>query len=268
MKKTHFLGLFISIFVISCKKDDSNANNSGNGGNNSGATPLFFSFNSGDYWDYKTDSANLTLSLFTLTSTNKDTTFPSIPSKQFHIFESYDGTTITEEYYNANGNNYYQLVSLTNLLPTLDLKYLVTNAPANTYWDTTINAIIPILTYNFNLTAKIRQTIEQTNTSIVVNGTSYDSVIKLKTEILNATASSQIQLLPAPFPATTINLPIDIAQDIHTFYAPRVGEVQRNYAINATANLRSLSALITTLPDSISLINTNRTTTLLNSNVH
>jgi hypothetical protein len=261
MKKTLILTFLLGFFFVSCKKDDSNSTNSGS---NSGGAPIFFSFNNGDSWNYRTDSANVTLSQFTLTSTNRDTT---AYSKSFHIFESNDGTTTTQEYYNISGNSYYQLATLTTLLPTLQLKYLETTAAVNSFWDTTINTIIPIQTYNFNLSAKVRQTVEQTNASIVVNGTLYDSVYKMKTEILNANASTQIQILPAPLPATTINVPISIIQNIHSYYAPRVGQIKRDYAINATADLSSLSALSTTIPDSLNLINTNRTTILLNSNI-
>ena len=81
---------------------------------------------------------------------------------------------------------------------------------------------------------------------MVVNGVTYNNVIKVKTEILNPTTDNPIVVIDP------------ITQSIHSYFAPKYGLIKREFQLHISGSI---------LGNSSDLINTNTTTNLLSSTV-
>jgi hypothetical protein len=231
MKKLLFACIGLVLIGVSCKKSDPAPT----------PTPAtkFMTFTSGTSWNYQTDSAGITLSQYTLTSSSSDT---SISNKSYHIFHSDDGTNVTSEYYNITNSDYYQYSQLSAQLPPVDLRYLNDSLPVGSNWSQPIS----ITQSGVTLNASIKTTVEATGTSLTVNNVNYIGAIKMKTEIVNLTSSN---------PLVTVSIP---TQSIHSYFAPKYGLIQRDFALHVVASVFGTSS---------DVINTNTTTMLMSSTV-
>jgi hypothetical protein len=215
MKKTIFACLSLALLAVSCKKDDP------------APTPVaekFLTISNGSTWNYRvTDNTASTTTDYTLTSTNRDTT---INGKSYHVFTNSDGNT--SEYYNVTGNEYFQFTSLSAQLDDLELLYLKDNLAVGNTWSqsVTINGA------PFPLTANVTNTIQEKGGTLVVNGVTYQNVIKVKTDI-------SVPGLPAG----------SITTNIQRYYAPKFGEIKNDieFVINfggVTQNSNSSTILM------------------------
>ena len=259
MKKLIFGCFCIILTAISCKKNESDI-----------PTPVlpspFMTFAPGTVWNYNThDSIYSGDTSFTFTSTSEVDTI--ISGKAFHVFTNQNDVTgdVQHEYYNISGNDYYQYSNVAYPLPALTIKYLSTDSAVGQILDdTTINSSLEMNGSTVSLTTRIITRIEEKNSTYTVNNINYDSVIKVRTEIPTITASVTGTFPPIPFPVT-VNIPIIHNENIHTYYAPRVGQIRRDYSIHATADLSNLPAA--GLPSSLEIINTNKSTTLVSCSI-
>ena len=267
MKKVFFACLGLAFMGVSCKKSDPAPTPTPTPTPVTPSTPSpFMTVTPGTTWRFQQhDNTSGIDTNYTMTSTTADL---QINSKLFHVFSDSNETTnqLDSQYYNITGNDYYQYATLGDPLPSFTLKYLNTDkAVGQTVGDTTISTSFNLMNYPVSVTARIVTTIEEKSGTYPINSINYDSVIKVKTEIPTLTASVTISF--PPLPPQTINIPITHTENIHSYYAPRVGQIKREYSIQATADLRTLQSFLTTLPASIELINTNKTTTLLSSSI-
>ncbi|MEO5985058.1 MAG: hypothetical protein ABIP80_06100 [Ferruginibacter sp.] len=146
---------------------------------------------------------------YIITSTSRDTI---VGTRTFHIFSN---STSGSEYYNVSGNDYYSYQRLPAALGTTSVQnlYLKDNAPVNTSWAQSFNVSVSGIPLTVNITNKI---IEK-GVSRTVNNIIYNDVIHVKTDI---SANS----LFGPITGLTT--------DIHTYYAPRVGEIENTSVID------------------------------------
>jgi hypothetical protein len=238
MKKLLFACLGCVLIALSCKKSDPAPNPVP-------ATPSkFFTFTPGVSWYYQTDSATVNLGKDTLTSSAKDSL---INSKLYHVFDGTGTSGTYQSFYNITGRDYYQYTSLSAQLPPLDLRYLNDSLPVLSNWSQPVS----VSQSGATLTGDIKNTIAQKGISLTVNGTAYDSVIMVRTTIENANIVFSGQ-----------NIPPSITQDIQNFYAPRHGLIKRLLKLNI-----SIAPIPIFLPNGQEIINTNRTTSLMNSTV-
>ncbi len=231
MKKLLFAGFSILILATSCKKDNPSGNNV--------ASP-FMTLASGTTWNYETtDNAATTVTPYTLTSTSIDTV---VGSRTYHVFNSVDANGTTQEYYNISGDEYYQFTQIAAQLPTIELLYLKNNVANGTNWTTPI----AFSQQGASVNASIKNIVENNNTSVVVNGVTYNNVIKVRTEINNVT----LTIPGIPFP-----LPVTVTQDMYAYYAPKFGLVERNTALKLDIQGQG------------TLIDVNTTNRLISSNI-
>lgn len=236
MKKVLFASLFMAFLAVSCKKSST-------------ATPAtvnssFMSFAVGSSWNYKTtDSTGETP--YTLTSTNVDSTFNG---RTYHVFTYQDANGSNSEYYSNSGSEYYQYTQLAAQLDPFELKYLVDNVNAGTSWTQPFATTQTISGITAALNATIKNTISEKGNSFAVNGTTYNNVIKVTTEIINPTVTSVIPITLQP-----------ITQNIVAYYAPKYGMVKRIFQLKVDVD----APIIGTIP----IINNNSTTELISSNI-
>ncbi len=240
MKKVLFASLFMAFLAVSCKKSST-------------VTPIgsssFMSFTAGSSWNYKTtDSTGETP--YTLTSTNIDST---INGRSYHIFTYQDANGSNSEYYSNSGSEYYQFTQLAAQLDPFEIKYLVDNVNTGTSWTQPFATTQVIQTYTVALNATIKNTITEKGNSITVNGTTFNNVIKVTTEITNPSVTSNI-------PLVTLTVQ-PITQNIVAYYAPKYGLVKRIFQLKVDV-ASSLPIVPTT-----NVVNNNSTTELISSNI-
>lgn len=198
MKKILFGSLVFSIILSSCGKD----------GDDEDTTPAenYLHTTAGSTWNYRTVD-NITPGApedYTRTSTSRDTT---INSKTYHIYTN--SSTGESEYNGKSGNDYWIFQALPDELGGTDQEnlYLKAGAAVNASWSQTY----PLDIMGFSINAKITNTIVSKGGSKIVNGTVYNNVIDVKTDIA-------ITGLPAGF--------VTFTTDIHQFYAPKFGLIE------------------------------------------
>ena len=250
MKKVLFYALFLLFGAISCKKSSPSTGDNNN--NDTIPTPTvekFMSYSAGSVWNYQTinNDSVLDITNYTLTCSNIDTL---IGGKSYRIFYSSDTSGTTEEYYNNTGRDYFQYARLSDLLPELDMKYLNDSLPALSNWTSQPISITQQVTVppfpnpiNVTITASLKTTLEEKGGSLIVNGTTYNNVIKVKTELVNITTSPSL-----------ITVAVE-SQSIHNYFAPKYGRIKGDFQMHVTA---------TGYGD---VINTNTSTTLLSATI-
>ncbi|CAN5492638.1 hypothetical protein BH11BAC3_BH11BAC3_29390 [soil metagenome] len=199
MKQTVFGILAVIILGISCKKD-------------APPTPApvadrYLNSNNASSWNYElVNNITVTTSLYTLTSTNRDST---ISSKPYHVFTN-SGTT-GNEYYNITGNEYYNFRSLPAAFggSNVEVLYLKDNVAVGGTWFQAFS----VTASGFPAVVTLANTIAEKGITKVINGVTYNDVIKVSTNI-----TATISNIPLPAGALTT--------DIQTFYAPKYGLIQ------------------------------------------
>lgn len=208
--KQIFLGILsMIIFGISCKKDDPPKP----------APPVYnyLNTNNASSWNYElVNNLTITTSLYSLTSTNRDST---INGKSYHVFTN-SGTT-GNEYYNITGNEYYNFRSLPSAFGGGNVEniYLKDNLSVNGTWSQSF----PVMASGFPAVVTLTNTIAEKGITKVVNGVTYNDVIKVSTSI---TAS----ISGFPLPASAL------MTDIQNFYAPKYGLIQSINKIDVDFN--------------------------------
>ncbi len=201
MKKAIFALCTMAIFTVSCKKDDPAPPV------DPGATK-FMTLTAGASWNYETiDNLLSSTSTFTRTSTNRDST---INGKSYHVFTNSNGNS---DYYAISGNDYLNYASLTAPLDPVEFLYLKDNVAVGGNWSQSVPVSVPGLP--FPLTATVTNTVLEKGGSLVVNGTTYTNVIKVKTDI-------SVAGIPASAISTNIN----------SYFAPKFGQIKSDAQID------------------------------------
>ena len=228
MKKIIISALFIATMATSCKKDET-------------VTPgisKFITTTPGTSWDYQsTDNSNSTVSTYTRTSSNRDTT---ISNKVYHIFNNTDANGTTDAYYNNTGNDYYQFSTLAAGLDPIDLNYFNDAKMAGETWNQSISVPVPNSPIpGLMLTIRINYSVVEKGTSLVVNGKTYTNVAKVK---------SDITIDPV------FGLSVTTTSNIYNYYAPKYGLIKSDFNLIASLN-------------GAEVINTNTSDLLMSSSV-
>lgn len=204
MKKTFWAIFALSIAGISCKKSSSAPETS----------LQYIDFSPGTARKYQsTNNLTATTTVYTLTSTNRDST---INSKVYHVFTNSSGTP--NEYYNITGSDYYTFRNLGAASGNLTVEsiYLKVNAAVGISWNQVINITVPGLPGT--VPATLTNTIAETGISRTVNSINYSNVIRVTTTI-------SVQGVPASA----------ITTDIQSYYAPVTGLIESKNKISAPA---------------------------------
>lgn len=202
MKKVIASLLIVSTIGISCKKSDPPQPI---------PTVKFMSLTAGSTWNYElVNSTNGSTSLFTVTSTNRDTI---IMSKSYHVFTNNSGSA--NEYYNITGNDYFNYRSLPAALGGSNVENLYLKDNTTPPW----NQTYPLTISGIALTAVVTNTITAKGISKTVKGKVYTDVIHVTTTI-----SGNISGAPLP--------PGALTTDIQSFYAAKVGLIHSINKIN------------------------------------
>ena len=200
MKKVLLGGLFLSLFAISCSKDGDDGEEP--------VTAVYLNSKAGSTWNYETtDNATPgTPETYTLTSTNRDST---VNGKSYHVYTN--SSSGASEYNNKTGNDYYRFQALPADLGGQNVEelYLKSGSAVNASWTQSFNIPAGIITFMLTNTNKI----VEKNISRTVNGTLYNNVTHVKTDVA-------ISGLP---PGT-----VTITSDIHQYYAPNYGMIEAN----------------------------------------
>jgi hypothetical protein len=228
MKKIIISALFIASMATSCKKDDAGTP----------AISKFITTTPGTSWNYQTtDNSTSEVSTYTRISSNRDTT---INSKLYHIFNNTDVNGTTEAYYNNTGNDYYQFSTLAPGLDPIDLNYLNDTKIVGETWNQSISVPVPNSPIpGLMLTIRINYSVVEKGTSLVVNGKTYNNVVKVK---------SDITIDPI------FGLSVSTTSNIFNYYAPKYGLIKSDF--NLTASLNGSE-----------VINTNTTDLLMSSSI-
>jgi len=228
MKKIIISALFIASMATSCKKDD----------NGTPGISKFITTTPGTSWNYQsTDNSTSTISTYTRTSTSRDTT---ISSKLYHVFTNTDVNGTTDAFYNNTGNDYYQFSTLAAGLDPIDLHYLNDAAVAGTGWNQSVSVPVPNSPIpGLMLTIRINYSVIEKGTSLVVNGKTYNNVVKVK---------SDITIDPITF------VTISTTSNIYNYYAPKYGLIKSDFNLVASLN-------------GSEVINTNTTDILMSSSI-
>lgn len=189
------LGSVILLFSA-CKKSEP-------GG--STAAVAYMNYTAGSTWNYEridSSAATPTISLYTLTSTNRDST---ISGASYHIYTN--SGTASSEYYAKVGNDYNTFQNLPAALgstPVVNL-YLKDNAGVNTTWSQNY-----IISYSgLPLTVTSTNTIKETGIAMSVKGKNYTNVTHVQTNL-------SVSGIPTSALVT----------DLHFYYAPGVGLIK------------------------------------------
>ena len=228
MKKIIISALFIASMATSCKKDD----------NGTAGISKFITTTPGTSWNYQsTDNSTSTISTYTRTSTSRDTT---ISSKLYHVFTNTDANGTTDAYYNNTGNDYYQFSTLAAGLDPIDLHYLNDAAVAGTGWNQSFSVPVPNSPIpGLMLTVRMNYSVVEKGTSLVVNGKTYNDVVKVKTDIT---------IDPV------FGLSVTTTSNIYNYYAPKYGLIKSDFNLVASLN-------------GSEVINTNTTDILMSSSI-
>jgi hypothetical protein len=228
MKKIIISALFIASMATSCKKDDAGTP----------AISKFITTTPGTSWNYQTtDNSTSEVSTYTRISSNRDTT---INSKLYHIFNNTDVNGTTEAYYNNTGNDYYQFSTLASGLDPIDLNYLNDTKIVGETWNQSISVPVPNSPIpGLMLTIRINYSVVEKGTSLVVNGKTYNNVVKVK---------SDITIDPI------FGLSVSTTSNIFNYYAPKYGLIKSDFNLIASLN-------------GSEVINTNTTDLLMSSSI-
>jgi len=228
MKKIIISALFIASMATSCKKDD----------NGTPGISKFITTTPGTSWNYQsTDNSTSTISTYTRTSTSRDTT---ISSKLYHVFTNTDVNGTTDAFYNNTGNDYYQFSTLAAGLDPIDLHYLNDAAVAGTGWNQSFSVPVPNSPIpGLMLTVRMNYSVVEKGTSLVVNGKTYNDVVKVKTDIT---------IDPV------FGLSVTTTSNIYNYYAPKYGLIKSDFNLVASLN-------------GSEVINTNTTDILMSSSI-
>jgi len=203
MKNAFFPGILILVTLLSCSKDDSTPP--------PGSATLYMSLTAGSTrnYEYINNNPPSAPSLYTLTSTTRDTT---VNSRSYHVFTNSNGPS---EYYNNTGNDYYTFQNLPEALggSSEENLYLKDNVAVNSTWNQTFDITIS----GIPLTVTIINKIIEKGVAKSVNSINYNDVIHVKTDV---SASSVFG------PVT------GLTSDIHSYYAPKVGLIQNTTVID------------------------------------
>ena len=203
MKKALFPALIIILTTISCSKDDPAPGPSA-------TVYMSLSANSTRNYEFTNNTPPTAPTQYTITSTSRDTL---IGTRTYHVFTN--SSTGANQYYNQTGNDYYTFQSLPAAVGSQSVEnlYLKDNAAVNTTWTQTYTVTVSGIPVTVTTVNKI---IEK-NLSRTVNAVTYNDVIHVKTDIS----------------ATSIVGPVTgLTTDIHTYYAPRVGEIENTTVID------------------------------------
>jgi hypothetical protein len=215
MKKIIFGAFLLALAASSCKKDDQN-------GDGPPAAGSFITQTAGTSWNFKsTDSSDLTVSNYTVTSSSRDT---NVNGRTFHIYNNSNGGN---QYLNVSGSDYYQFSSLGAGLPAFELRYLSDNAAVGSSWTNPLSATTTLNGTAVSLNATVRTSVEQKGGSLTINGKNYTNVITMRTEIQNATI--QVSFFNLPIVFTT--------QNVLQYYAPKYGLIKRSSHIVASTTV-------------------------------
>jgi len=228
MKKIIISALFIASMATSCKKDDAGTP----------AISKFITTTPGTSWNYQTtDNSTSEVSTYTRVSSSRDTT---INSKLYHIFNNTDLNGTTEAYYNNTGNDYYQFSTLAAGLDPIDLNYLNDTKIVGETWNQSISVPVPNSPIpGLMLTIRINYSVVEKGTSLVVNGKTYNNVVKVK---------SDITIDPI------FGLSVSTTSNIFNYYAPKYGLIKSDFNLVASLN-------------GAEVINTNTTDLLMSSSI-
>lgn len=200
MKKVLFPLAFISLFAISCKKDDPAPNPS---------SETYMNITAGSVRNYRfTDNNDATNNEdYSLTSTTRDTT---AVGKTYHVFtNNSDGSS---EYYNKTASDYFQLQDASAIgAGVLENLYLKEGAAVGTSWTQTYNIDLMGTPVSLVITNRV----ETTGTSKVVLGNTYNNVIQIKTTI-----------------SASAGFPIPVTSDLRSYYAPKFGLIESTNMLN------------------------------------
>lgn len=203
MKYTIFSLFLLAILGTSCNKEEN-------------PTPVasdnYMSNTATNSWSYELiDNIATSTTLYTVTSTSKDSV---INSKTYHVFTN---STNSNEYYNISGNDYFQFRSLPATFggSNVEINYLKDNGNVGTSWNQVFTATISGFLTNVTLT----NTIAEKGGSKVVNGNTYNNVIKV-------TSTFAVTISGIPLPAAALTT------DIQNYYAPKYGLIQSINKIN------------------------------------
>jgi hypothetical protein len=230
MKKIIISALFIASMATSCKKDDP--------GTGTPTISKFITTTPGTTWTYQTtDNSTSEVSTYTRTSSDRDTT---INSKLYHIFNNTDVNGTTEAYYNNTGNDYYQFSTLAPGLDPIDLNYLNDTKILGETWNQSFSIPVPNAPIpGLMLTVRINYSVVEKGNSLVVNGKTYNNVVKVKSNITID-----------PF----FGISVSTTSNIFNYYAPKYGLIKSDFNLVASLN-------------GSEVINTNTTDILMSSSI-
>ena len=204
MKKILFGTLALSsLLLFSCNKDD--------GPGEEPVSEVYLNTTAGSTWQYEVidNTGTDPVQNYTLTSTNRDTT---ADGQSYHVYEN---SIEVNEYHRKSGNDYYAFQPMPLELNSTNIAnlYLKAGATVNSSWSLTA----PVDFSGFSFSVKITHTLVGKGLTKTVNGTTYNNVMDVKTDI-------GLQGLP---PGT-----VTLTTDIHEFYAPGYGLIERNARAN------------------------------------
>jgi len=207
MKKILYLGLFCTLFAVSCGKDKDPVPDP-----NSGS---YMNAKAGSTWNYEVinNLPPVSTTTYRLTSTNRDS---SVNGKNYHVYTN--STNGRSEYYHVSGTDHFTFGSLpaaagANL--NVENLYLKSGAAVGATWSQPYTITVP--GFPLPITITVTHKIEEKGLTKVVNNTTYNNVIRVSTK-----------LAAAGIPASALTT------DINIFYAPNHGLIESNSIITST----------------------------------
>lgn len=238
MRKILIFAIITCFFTLSCKKKTVTTTT---------AATTFLNSTAGSVWNYKTyDSTTSQETTYSLTSTNMDS---MVNGRIYHVFSNTSQSGTTSEYYNITGNEYYQYAEVIPQQSAIEQKYLIDNVNTGTSWTTPFFTQIDVQGNAVTITGTIKNTIEEKGGSLSLNGTNYNNIIKVKTELLNVSISVPI----------IGNLTPTIVQNSHSYYAPKYGMVKKDLQLQVSVDVPTMGTQ--------EVINTNTSTILMYSTI-
>jgi len=213
----------------------------------------YLSTTPGNVWTYQeTNNTTGNITTYTLTSTNRDTLINSVPH---HVYTKLKAGVTTNEYYSDILNDYYQYTCFADSSEPGDLLYLNDSKQVGESLLTNLqiyytkfnldNSYFPIP--GLSLACDLKNTIIDKDTSLTINGRTFTSVIKIKTEVINARNPLGIAEIP------------NIMQNISSYYSPNYGLIKQDFYL-------SIYPFPTSAPNNG--LNQNKSTILLNATLN
>ena len=200
MLKMTFACFFTCLLAVSCKKSSTSDPVTP-------ATENYMNFTTGSTWNYEIiDNIAASTSLYTITSTNRDSTFLG---NTYHVFTNSNGPS---QYYGVTGNEYFDYEKIPSGISSSSRKnkYLIADLAKAESWQQTY----PIIFNGVQRTLFITNTITDKGISKTVNGITYTNVIYVKTALT-------IEGIPAGL----------LTSDISSYYAPHYGLIENSSVI-------------------------------------